>query len=44
MLRNGAAVISGRAQAVLLQSNLGLRAEHEAELLAAAQHCIQPTS
>jgi len=44
MLRNGAAVISGRAQAVLLQSNLGLRAEHEAELLAAAQHCIQPIS
>lgn len=42
MLRNGTAVISDRAQAVLLQSNLGLRAEQEAELLAAAQQCIQP--
>jgi hypothetical protein len=41
MLRNGTAVISDRAQAVLLQSNLGLGADQEAELLAAAQHRIK---
>ena len=42
-LRNGTAVISHRAQAVLLQSNLGLKAEQEEELFLAAQQSIKLT-
>jgi len=40
-LLNGTAVISHRAQAVLLQSNLGLKAEQEEELFLAAQQSIK---
>jgi hypothetical protein len=41
-LRNGTAVISHRAQAILLQSNMGLKAEQEEELFSAAQQAIKP--
>jgi hypothetical protein len=41
-LRNGSAVISHRAQAILLQSNLGLKVEQEKELFLAAQQAIKP--
>lgn len=42
-LLNGTAVISHRAQAILLQSNLGLKAEQEKKLFSAAQQAIKPT-
>ncbi len=41
-LGNGTAVISSRAQAILLQSNLCMRADQEAALLARAQQHINP--
>lgn len=41
-LGNGTAVVSSRAQAILLQSNLGLRADQEAALLARARQHIKP--
>jgi hypothetical protein len=41
-LANGTAVISSRAQAILLQSNLGLRVDQEAALLSRAQQNINP--
>ncbi len=43
-LRNGTAHISSRAQAILLQSNLGLRPEQELALISAAQRHINPTA
>lgn len=41
-LAAGTAVVSSRAQAILLQSNLGLRADQEAELLSRARQPISP--
>ena len=41
-LGNGTAVVSSRAQAILLQSNLGLQADQEAALLSRARHHINP--
>ena len=41
-LAAGAAVVSSRAQAILLQSNLGMRADQEAALLTGAQQHINP--
>lgn len=43
-LLDGSAVISNRAQAVLLQSNLGLKLGEEAAMLNAARRCAQPMS
>lgn len=41
-LANGTAVINDRAQAILLQSNLGLDPEQEAAMLLAARNYINP--
>lgn len=43
-LLDGSAVISGRAQAVLLQSNLGFKLGEEAAMLNAARRCAQSLS
>lgn len=43
-LLDGSAVISNRAQAVLLQSNLGLKLGEEAAMLNAARRCVESIS